>query len=131
MKNRLFNALLGVILLLIITPMMLLVGSYVISLMRIEDEITFSSSIFISLLSSPLVFYALAGSTCEFIFNRLPKSRKIVIKYLTMLAIASFIMSFPISLYVDYKLKSNGYVVCDRISWMSPNTYVKDLSLCK
>ncbi|WP_146134681.1 DUF1240 domain-containing protein, partial [Yersinia pseudotuberculosis] len=60
-----------------------------------------------------------------------PKSRKIVIKYLTMLAIASFIMSFPISLYVDYKLKSNGYVVCDRISWMSPNTYVKDLSLCK
>ncbi|WP_025473425.1 DUF1240 domain-containing protein, partial [Yersinia pestis] len=69
MKNRLFNALLGVMLLLIITPMMLLVGSYVISLMRMEDEITFSSSIFISLLSSPLVFYALAGSTCEFIFN--------------------------------------------------------------
>ncbi|WP_072084948.1 DUF1240 domain-containing protein, partial [Yersinia similis] len=30
-----------------------------------------------------------------------------------------------------YKLKSNGYVVCDRISWMSPNTYVKDLSLCR
>ncbi|WP_157793237.1 DUF1240 domain-containing protein, partial [Yersinia pestis] len=25
----------------------------------------------------------------------------------------------------------NGYVVCDRISWMSPNTYVRDLSLCK
>ncbi|WP_420804268.1 DUF1240 domain-containing protein [Yersinia pestis] len=23
------------------------------------------------------------------------------------------------------------YVVCDRISWMSPNTYVRDLSLCK
>ncbi|MBO1591624.1 DUF1240 domain-containing protein, partial [Yersinia pseudotuberculosis] len=23
------------------------------------------------------------------------------------------------------------YVVCDRISWMSPNTYVKDLSLCR
>ncbi|WP_139041618.1 DUF1240 domain-containing protein, partial [Yersinia pestis] len=22
-------------------------------------------------------------------------------------------------------------VVCDRISWMSPNTYVKDLSLCR
>lgn len=54
MKNRLFNALLGVMLLLIITPMMLLVGSYVISLMRMEDEITFSSSI--SLISSPLVF---------------------------------------------------------------------------
>ncbi|WP_155490999.1 DUF1240 domain-containing protein, partial [Yersinia pseudotuberculosis] len=27
--------------------------------------------------------------------------------------------------------KSNSYVVCDRISWMSPNTYVKDLSLCR
>ncbi|WP_423841837.1 DUF1240 domain-containing protein [Yersinia pestis] len=22
-------------------------------------------------------------------------------------------------------------MVCDRISWMSPNTYVKDLSLCR
>ncbi|WP_157782046.1 DUF1240 domain-containing protein, partial [Yersinia pestis] len=32
---------------------------------------------------------------------------------------------------IDYKLKNNGYVVCDRISWMSPNTYVRDLSLCK
>ncbi|EIS77132.1 hypothetical protein YPPY72_3344, partial [Yersinia pestis PY-72] len=47
-----------------------------------------------------------------------------------MLAIASFIISLPVSFYVDYKLKSNSYVVCDRISWMSPNTYVKDLSLC-
>lgn len=48
-----------------------------------------------------------------------------------MLAIASFIISFPVSLYIDNKLKNDGYVVCDRISWMSPNTYVKDLSLCK
>ncbi|XWY10350.1 DUF1240 domain-containing protein [Photorhabdus asymbiotica UENP] len=29
-----------------------------------------------------------------------------------------------------YKLKSENYLVCKRISWTSPNTYVKDIKLC-
>ncbi len=131
MKNRFLNALLGIIMLLILTPMMYLVSIYIIELIKMEDEITFSASIFISFISSPLVFYALAGSVYVFIFNRMPKFKEIIIKYLAMLMIASFIVSFPIPFYIDYKLKNDGYVVCDRISWMSPNTYVKDLSLCK
>ncbi|WP_258180452.1 DUF1240 domain-containing protein, partial [Yersinia pseudotuberculosis] len=97
----------------------------------IEDRIIFSSSIAICLISFPLMFYVMTGSIYFFIFNKTPKFNKLLIKYLTMLAIASFIMSFPIPFYIDYKLKNDGYVVCDRISWMSPNTYVKDLSLCK
>ncbi|WP_213018417.1 DUF1240 domain-containing protein, partial [Yersinia pestis] len=78
-----------------------------------------------------ILLYSLVGSVWFFIFNKLPKFNKFIIKYLSIPMFLSFIVSFPISLYVDYKLKSNGYVVCDRISWMSPNTYVKDLSLCR
>ncbi|MCC8388739.1 DUF1240 domain-containing protein, partial [Photorhabdus laumondii] len=47
-----------------------------------------------------------------------------------VIAIVSFFLSFPLSFYVDYKLKSENYLVCERISWMSPNTYVKDIKLC-
>ncbi len=131
MKNRPFNILFGMIIFSIVLFMMYLVFLCIISLIRMEDKITLSSSIVICLISSPLLFYATAGSVYIFVFNKKPKFNKMIIKYLTMLAIASFIMSFPIPFYIDYKLKNDGYVVCDRISWMSPNTYVKDLSLCK
>ncbi|MBE8589285.1 DUF1240 domain-containing protein [Xenorhabdus griffiniae] len=91
----------------------------------------FSSGIIIGFLSSPILFYSISGSIFFFLFDRLPKYNNIIIKYLTRLMITSFIISFPISLYVDYKLKSEGYITCDKISWMSPTTYVKNLSLCK
>ncbi len=131
MKNRPFNILFGMIIFSVVLFMMYLVFLCLISLIRMEDKITFSSSIVICLISSPLLFYATAGSVYIFVFNKKPKFNKMIVKYLTMLAIASFIISFPVSFYVDNKLKSNGYVVCDRISWMSPNFYVRDLSLCR
>ncbi|MDH2379745.1 DUF1240 domain-containing protein, partial [Providencia rettgeri] len=36
----------------------------------------------------------------------------------------------PIAFAVNYYLKDEGYLTCDRISWMSPTTYVKNISLC-
>ncbi len=131
MNNRLFKTLGAIIALLIFTPMIYLVSTYIISLIKMEDIIKFSGHIFIAFLSSPILLYSLVGSVWFFIFNKLPKFNKFIIKYLSIPMFLSFIVSFPISFYVDYKLKSKGYVVCDRISWMSPNTYVKDLSLCK
>ncbi|WP_370454338.1 DUF1240 domain-containing protein [Serratia sp. 3ACOL1] len=80
---------------------------------------------------SPLILYALSGSVFFFIFNRLPKHNMIIITNLTRLALASILFSLPVSLYVNYKLKHDGYFTCDKISWMSPTTYVKDLSLCR
>nr|WP_223281778.1 DUF1240 domain-containing protein [Xenorhabdus griffiniae] len=111
--------------------MIYLVGKGFFSLIFMKDEITFSSSVVIGFISSPILFYSISGSIFFFLFDRLPKYNNIIIKYLTRLMIASFIISFPISLYVDYKLKSEGYITCDKISWMSPTTYVKNLSLCK
>ncbi|MBE8597017.1 DUF1240 domain-containing protein [Xenorhabdus sp. BG5] len=131
MNNKYLKALAGLILLLFMSFMMYLVSESVFSLILMKDEITFSSGVVIGFISSPLLFYSIAGSIYFFLFDRLPKYNKIIVKYLSRLMIASFIISFPVSLCVSYKLKSDGYVTCDKISWMSPTTYVKNLSLCK
>nr|WP_207627219.1 DUF1240 domain-containing protein [Photorhabdus tasmaniensis] len=111
--------------------MMCLVINSVVSLILMKDEIIFSSTVVICFMSFPLLFYSISGSIFFFIFDRLPKFNKLIVKYLSMLMIASFIVSFPISFYVSYKLKNEGYLTCDKISWMSPTTYVKNLSFCE
>nr|WP_276552568.1 DUF1240 domain-containing protein [Xenorhabdus indica] len=121
----------GVILLLFLTFLMSFIIKSAVSLILMKDEITFSGAVIISILSFPIIFYSLSGSIFFFIFDRLPKFNKIIVKYLSRLMIASFIIGFPLSFYVDYKLKNDGYLTCDKISWMSPTTYVKNLSLCK
>ncbi|CAM3201288.1 DUF1240 domain-containing protein [Xenorhabdus nematophila] len=131
MNSKYLKALGGVILLLFLTFLMCFIIKSAVSLVLMKDVITFSSAVIISILSFPIIFYSLSGSVFFFIFGRLPKYNKIIVKYLSMLMIASFFISFPISLYVSYKLKNEGYVTCDKISWMSPTTYVKNLLLCK
>ncbi|MBC8954726.1 DUF1240 domain-containing protein [Xenorhabdus sp. PB62.4] len=131
MNSKYLKALGGVILLLFLTFLMSFIIKSAVSLVLMKDEITFSSAVIISILSFPIIFYSLSGSIFFFIFDRLPKYNKILVKYLSRLMIASFVISLPISFYVDYKLKNDGYLTCDKISWMSPTTYVKNLSLCK
>ncbi|WP_426575743.1 DUF1240 domain-containing protein [Xenorhabdus stockiae] len=131
MNSKYLKALAGVMLLIIFTPIVFLVGDYFLSLILMKDEITFSSGIVIGFMSSPLLLYSISGSIFFFLFERLPKFNKVIVRYLSILMITSFIVSFPISFYVSYKLKSDGYLICDKISWMSPTTYVKNLSMCK
>lgn len=131
MKNRFWKVLGTTVLLIIFTGGTLMIYSYATSLILMKDEITFSASIFMCFFGSPLILYALSGSVFFFIFDRLPRHNMIVVKHLTRLAVASILFSLPVSLYVNYKLNHDGYFTCDRISWMSPTTYVKDLSLCK
>ncbi|NRN27040.1 DUF1240 domain-containing protein [Photorhabdus heterorhabditis] len=131
MNNKHVKIAYGAILLLIVTSVMYLVSDCIFSLILMKEKIIFSGTIVMYFISFPLIFYAISGSIFFFVFDRLPKFNKPIIRYLTMLMIASFIVSFPISFYVDYKLKNNGYLVCDKISWMSPSTYVKDIKLCE
>ncbi|PHM31176.1 DUF1240 domain-containing protein [Xenorhabdus innexi] len=131
MNSKYLKAFGVLILLLFMTFMMYLVIESAVSLILMKDEITFSSAVIICIMSFPLLFYSLSGSIFFFLFDRLPKFNKIIVKYLSILMLASFVVSFPISFYVSYKLKNDGYLTCDKISWMSPTTYVKDLSLCK
>ncbi|MER2472635.1 DUF1240 domain-containing protein [Photorhabdus laumondii] len=64
------------------------------------------------------------------ITGRCPKYHDNFINCFGMITVISFFSSFPLSFYVDYKLKSENYLICKRISLASPNTYVKDIKLC-
>lgn len=131
MNNKYFKILLSTVLLIFFSFATLLVWQYVLALVFMEDEITFSASVLICFFATPLILYTFSCSVFFFIFDRQPKYNTIISKYLIMIAFASLIFSFPISLYVNYKLIHDGYFTCDKISWMSPTTYVKDLSLCR
>ncbi|MCT8352989.1 MULTISPECIES: DUF1240 domain-containing protein [Photorhabdus] len=107
-----------------------LTGENLISLVKMDEKITFSSSVIIIFFFSPLIFYSLFFIIFVSITGHYPKYHDSFNKYFGSIAIISLFLSFPTSLYVNYKLKSDNYLVCSRISWMSPNTYVKDIKLC-
>ncbi|WP_051690995.1 DUF1240 domain-containing protein [Photorhabdus australis] len=50
--------------------------------------------------------------------------------YISCVSIAGFILTLFVSFYVDDELRSEGYLICSKSSWMAPNKYVKDISLC-
>ncbi|MBS9441159.1 DUF1240 domain-containing protein [Photorhabdus heterorhabditis] len=105
-------------------------GENLISLVKMEDKITFSGPVFIIFFSFPLLSYSMIFVIYFNITGRCPKYHDNFIKCFGMITVISFFSSFPLSFYVDYKLKSENYLVCKRISWASPNTYVKNIKLC-
>ncbi|OCA56529.1 MULTISPECIES: DUF1240 domain-containing protein [Photorhabdus] len=50
--------------------------------------------------------------------------------YVSYVSITGIILTLFVSFYVDDELKSEGYLICSKSSWMAPNKYVKDISLC-
>lgn len=130
-NNKYVKILLSTTLLIVFSLVTLLVCQYVLALVFMEDEITFSASVVIGFLTCPLLLYAMLSGIYFFIFNKRPKYDKEITRYLVYLMFTSFVISLPIALYVDYKLKHTGYLTCDRISWQSPTTYVTNLSLCQ
>lgn len=131
MINKYWGMFLGTILLIVFSLATLVVYSYMKSLILMEDEITFSASVIMAFLSSPIVLYAMLSGIYFFIFDRRPKYDKTITRCLIIPMFSSFIIGLPVSFYVDYKLKSIGYLTCGRISWQSPTTYVTNLSLCQ
>ncbi|KOY62360.1 hypothetical protein AM629_09015 [Photorhabdus heterorhabditis] len=114
----------------------ILFGYYIVfnnihSLLVMKDEIVFSSIIFICFFSFPLVLYYFTSVFFYFIFNKLPNNHMLYIKFLGSIMVISFIISLPISFWVSNQLNNDGYLVCNKISWMSPTTYVKDIKLCE
>ncbi|QXF32779.1 hypothetical protein CE143_06025 [Photorhabdus luminescens] len=107
-----------------------LAGENLISLVKMEDKITFSGHVFIIFFSFPFISYLMILSILVNITDRYPKHHDTYVKYSAVIAFSSFVLSFPLSFYVDYKLKSENYLICKRISLASPNTYVKDIKLC-
>ncbi|MET4859044.1 DUF1240 domain-containing protein [Morganella morganii] len=114
-----------------------LMYDYMISLFNMESVIVFSAQIVIVTIATPLLLYVFLATTIEFslgrnsiIFMLLMKYNKLIMRYLLYLGIAGLFISFPVSFAVNIYLLDKGYETCGKISWMSPTTYVKDLSLC-
>ncbi|WP_269042648.1 DUF1240 domain-containing protein [Photorhabdus laumondii] len=87
-----------------------------ISLIKIEDKITFSDPVFIIFFSFPLISYHMILSILVNITGHYPKHHDTFVKYSAVIAFSSFILIFTLSFYVDYKLKSENYLVCKRIT---------------
>ncbi|MGJ7250710.1 DUF1240 domain-containing protein [Morganella morganii] len=114
-----------------------LVYDYIISLFKMRDVIVFSGPIAILSLGMPFLLYVFFAGMIEFSFGQksffftlLMKYNKLIIRGLLYLSIIGLFISFPVSFAVNIYLLDNGYKTCEKISWMSPTTYVKDLSLC-
>ncbi|MBV2189407.1 DUF1240 domain-containing protein [Providencia rettgeri] len=122
--------LLGILLFIVCFLISILIYDYVLSLFQMKDIIIFSGPIAMCAIGFPTVLYALGGSVYSIVFNRLPKYNKIIFKYLMYLLFLGIFSGVPIAFAVNYYLKNEGYFTCDRISWMSPTTYVKNISLC-
>lgn len=102
-----------------------------------EDIIIFSEPIVMLTLGVPLVIYTCFTMTIEFflgvksiVFMSLMTFNKLIMRYLVYLGLAGVLLSFPISFVVNIFLLDEGYKTCDKISWLSPTTYVKELSFC-
>ena len=115
----------------------ILVYGYTISLFLMEDIIIFSEPIVMLTLGVPLVIYTCFAMTIEFflgvksiVFMSLITFNKLIMRYLVYLGLAGVLLSFPISFVVNIFLLDEGYKTCDKISWLSPTTYVKELSFC-
>ncbi|WP_445496032.1 DUF1240 domain-containing protein [Photorhabdus sp. SF281] len=129
-KKKVIPVICAIAILILASTGLFLTGGNLISLVKMDEEITFSASVFIIFFSFPFLSYLMVLSIIVNITSRYPKRHDAYIKYLSVIAFSSIFLSFPISFYVDYKLKSEHYLVCERISWMSPNTYVKNIKLC-
>ncbi|MBS9439300.1 DUF1240 domain-containing protein [Photorhabdus noenieputensis] len=105
-------------------------GENLVSLVRMSEKIIFSGGVVIIFFSFPLVSYAIFFIVFVTISGHYPKHHDGFVNCFGTIAIISFFLGFPASLYVHYKLKSDDYLVCPRISWMSSNTYVKYMKLC-
>ncbi|MDX7990122.1 DUF1240 domain-containing protein [Xenorhabdus littoralis] len=130
MVNNKIRLLCALSLLPILIFCMYVVITYFLSLIFMEEEITFSAGVFIAFFSSPLVLFGILGAIYFIFTKKKPKYYDLIIKVTWWIFLSSLVLSMPVSFYVGYKLQNNGYLTCDKISWMSPTTYVKDIKLC-
>lgn len=115
----------------------MLMYDYMISLLKMQSEIIFSAQNLILIFGLPFALYVFFGMTVELFFGEdsifykaIAKYKNIIMKTTSYLFFIGLIASFPVSFAVNIYLLDKGYETCGKISWMSPTTYVKDLSLC-
>ena len=127
------NHLRAVALVIIAIPASIMVGyinGCVISAFKMEERITFSGMMFATTISTPLLCYLFFFLMYFFILNRLPKYNDFICIILIRIAVVTMLISPFVSMYITYKAMHNGYIKCEKISWMSPNNFVKPPETC-
>jgi uncharacterized protein YneF (UPF0154 family) len=127
------NHLRAIALVIIAIPASIMVGyinGCVISAFKMEERITFSGMMFVVTVSTPLLCYFLFFSMYFFIFNNLPIYNELICIVLFRILLVSIFISPFVSMYITYKAMHNGYIECEKISWMSPNNFVKPPETC-
>ncbi|PHM73327.1 DUF1240 domain-containing protein [Xenorhabdus kozodoii] len=103
----------------------------IVSIVKMRNQIIFSWKSIAILFVSPLFFYMFS---CAFYYSVTSKTMKLnneLVKILTIIFFVFLVLSFPMSWYLDSKLRAAGYTVCERLSVGAPNKYVKHPKLCR
>ncbi|MCY9847885.1 DUF1240 domain-containing protein [Pectobacterium jejuense] len=101
------------------------------SFFKLDDVIVFSWRVGLAIFGVPLSFYFSYVCFCSAIKNEHVKINNKLGEWLVKILIFGAIFSFFSSVYISYSLSNKSYNVCPKTSWMDPNKYVKDISLCK
>ncbi|EJS92986.1 Hypothetical protein Y17_3812 [Pectobacterium wasabiae CFBP 3304] len=80
---------------------------------------------------SPLLFYFSYLFFYSVINNEVARINNKLGGGLAIIMIVGAVINLFLSPYIYYSLTSQGYNVCPKTSWMSPNKYVKNIALCK
>ncbi|MEH0875092.1 DUF1240 domain-containing protein [Pectobacterium cacticida] len=97
---------------------------------KLSHVITFSWKVGVLVFAVPLLLYFSYLAFYTAIKNKMAKMNNKLANLLAIIAICGTVVSFLSSIYISFSLSNSGYVVCQKISWMDPNKYVKDIALC-
>lgn len=100
------------------------------SFFKLNDVIVFSWKVGLFIFGTPLLFYFSYLAFSCVLKNETPVMNNKLANSLALLAVFGAVISLFSSIYIGHNLKSSGYIVCTRTSWVAPNEYVKDIKLC-
>ncbi|KMW71763.1 hypothetical protein TI10_19415 [Photorhabdus luminescens subsp. luminescens] len=126
-KTKLY---LGILLLLFMTMLSIFfsLNDYV-GFFKRDDVITFSWKSAGAIWFSPVLIY-ISFTLYRISLGKVKRLNSKIGNYVSYVSITGIILTLFVSFYVDDELKSEGYLICSKSSWMAPNKYVKDISLC-
>ncbi|CBJ88747.1 Putative membrane protein (fragment) [Xenorhabdus nematophila ATCC 19061] len=109
-------------------------------LASVNDYILFITRSVIITFSTKSVWFIWYSPLCLYfsllLFKYLITKKKVAFNNKTgglfvIIGMLGFVFTLFFSFYVEFKLKNENYITCSKSSWMAPNKYVKDISLCK
>ncbi|MDC9605457.1 DUF1240 domain-containing protein [Xenorhabdus griffiniae] len=103
----------------------------ILSIFYVRDEINFSWKSIAILSGFPLFIYMFSCAFYYTITSKIMKLNNKLIKTLTIIFFIFLFLSFPLSWYLDSKLKEEGYIVCEKMSVGALNKYVKYPEMCR